>query len=83
MSQIQFLGLQEWPEVTDDSKATDVIGTVVPAVPVERAADLGTLQDPKQARSLGQKHWLHKKGVLTGIIGRAMNKSTLDEYKDQ
>ncbi len=41
----------------------------VAAVPGRRAADLGTLRDPNQVRSLGWKHWLSKQGVLAGSIG--------------
>jgi hypothetical protein len=62
-------------QVNQQNKATDALSARVAAVPGRRAADLGTLRDPNQARSLGRKHWPSKQGVLTGFIGRAMNKS--------
>ena len=58
----------------------DTPGAMVMEVWVERATNLGNLQDPKQARSLGQKHWPSKQGVLTGISGQAMNKLKLEDH---
>jgi hypothetical protein len=43
-------------QVSQQNKAMDALGTRVTAVPGRRATDLGTLRDPNQARSLGQKH---------------------------
>ncbi len=57
--------------VSKQNKAMDALSTRVAAVPGRRAADLGTLRDPNQARSLGRKHWPSKQGVSAGSIGRA------------
>jgi hypothetical protein len=62
-------------QVNQQNKAINALSARVAAVPGRRAADLGTLQDQNQARSLSWKHWLSKQGVLTGFIGRSMNKS--------
>ena len=40
----------------------------VAVVPGRRATDLGTLRDPKQARSLGLEHWPSKQGVSIRFI---------------
>jgi hypothetical protein len=55
----------------------------VAAVPRRRAADLGTLRDPNQARSLGRKHWPSKQGVLAWSIGQASRESQLDSSVEQ
>jgi hypothetical protein len=55
-------------QVSQQNKATEALGTRVAAVPRRRAADLGTLRDPNQARSLGLEHWLSKRGVSTRFI---------------
>ncbi len=55
----------------------------VAAVPGRRAADLGTLRDPNQARSLGRKHLLSKQGVLAWSIGQASRESQLDSSVEQ
>ncbi len=62
---------------------TDALGARVAAVPGKRAADLGTLQDPNQARSLSRKHWSSKQGVSAGSIGRASKESQLDSSVEQ
>ncbi len=56
-------------QVSQQSKAMDALGARVAAVPGRRAADLGTLRDPNQAKSLGWKHWPSKQRVLAGSIG--------------
>jgi hypothetical protein len=56
-------------QVSQQNKAMDALGARVAVVPGRRAADLGTLRDPNQARSLGGKHWPSKQGVLAGSIG--------------
>ncbi len=56
-------------QVSQQNKVMDALGTRVAAVPGRRAADLGTLRDPNQGRSLGRKHWPSKQGVLTRFIG--------------
>ncbi len=61
----------------------DALGARVAAVPGKRAADLGTLRDPNQARSLGRKHWLSKQGVLAGSIGQASMESQPDSLVEQ
>ena len=58
-------------QVSQQNKSMDVLGARVTAVPGRRAADLGTLQDPNQARCLGRKHWPSKQGVSAGSIGQA------------
>ncbi len=55
----------------------------VAAVLGRRAADLGTLKDPNQARSLGRKHWPSKQGVSAWSIGRASRESQLDSSVEQ
>jgi hypothetical protein len=70
-------------QVSQQNKATDVLGARVAAVPGRRAADLGTLRDPNQARSLGRKHWLSKQGVSAGSIGRASKESQPDSLVEQ
>ena len=70
-------------QVSQQNKATDTLGARVAAVPGRWAADLGTLRDPNQARSLGQKHWLSKQGVLAWSIGRASRESQLDSSAEQ
>jgi hypothetical protein len=62
-------------QVSQQNKVTDVLSARVVAVLGRRAADLGTLRDPNQARSLGRKHWPSKQGVLAGSIGRASKES--------
>jgi hypothetical protein len=62
-------------QVSQQNKATDALNARVAAVPGRRAADLGTLRDPNQARSLGWKHWPSKQGVLAGSIGQASKES--------
>jgi hypothetical protein len=62
-------------QVSQQNKATDALSARVAAVPGRRAAELGTLQDPNQARSLGRKHWPSKQGVLAGSIGQASKES--------
>jgi hypothetical protein len=64
----------------------ELIGTSssnkVAVVPGRRAADLGTLRDPNQVRSLGQKHWLSKQGVLAGRLAeqaRSLDQEALVE----
>ncbi len=69
--------------VSQQNKATDALGARVTAVPGRRAADLGTLQDPNQARSLGRKHWPSKQGVSAGSIGRASMESRPDSSVEQ
>ncbi len=70
-------------QVSQQNKAMDALGTRVAAVPGRRAADLGTLRDPNQARSLGRKHWPSKQGVSAGIIGRANKESQPDSLVEQ
>ncbi len=70
-------------QVNQQNKAMDALGARVAAVPGRRATDLGTLQDPNQARSLGRKHWWSKQGVLAGSIGRASKESQLDSSVEQ
>jgi hypothetical protein len=55
-------------QVSQQNKATGAFGARVAAVPQRRAADLDTLRDPKQARSLGLEHWPSKRGVSTRFI---------------
>jgi hypothetical protein len=43
-------------QVSQQNKAMDALSARVAAVLGRRAADLGTLRDPNQARSLGQEH---------------------------
>ncbi len=62
-------------QVSQQNKATDTLGASVMVVPGRRAADLGTLRDPNQARSLGRKHWPSKQAVSAGSIGRASKES--------
>ncbi len=62
-------------QVSQQNKATDGLGARVAAVPGRRAADLGTLRDLNQARSLGWKHWPSKRGVSAGSIGQASKES--------
>jgi hypothetical protein len=56
-------------QVSQQNKATDALSARVAAVLGRWAADLGTLRDPNQARSLGRKHWMSKQGVSAGSIG--------------
>jgi hypothetical protein len=63
---------------SQQKKTTDVLGARVTAVLGRRAADLGTLRDPNQVRSLDRKHWPSKQGVSAGSIGRASKESQLD-----
>ncbi len=69
--------------VIQQNKGTDALGARVAAVPGRRAADPGTLRDPNQARSLGQKHWSSKQGVLAGRIGQAGKESRPDSLVEQ
>ncbi len=69
--------------VSQQNKATDALGARVAAVLGRRAADLGTLQDPNQARSLGRKHWPSKQGVSARSIGQASKESRLDSLVEQ
>ncbi len=62
-------------QVSQQNKVMDVLGARGAAVPGRRAADLGTLRDPNQARSLGRKHWPSKQGVSAGSIGLASKES--------
>ncbi len=62
-------------QVSQQNKAMDTLGARVMAVPGRRATNLGTLQDPNQARSLGRKHWPSKQGVSAGSIGQAKKES--------
>jgi hypothetical protein len=62
-------------QVSLQNKGMDVFGTRVMALQGRRAADLGTLRDPNQARSLGRKHWPSKQEVLAGSIGQASKES--------
>ncbi len=57
-------------QVSQQNKATDTLDARVAAVPGRRAADLGTLQDPNQARSLGWKHWPCKQGSRLGALAK-------------
>ncbi len=70
-------------QVSQQNKATDALGGRVAVVPGRRAADLDTLRDPNQARSLGRKHWPSKQGVSTRSIGRASKDSHLDSLVEQ
>ncbi len=70
-------------QVSQQNKVADALNATVPAVPGRRAADLGTLQDPNQARSLGWKHWPSKQGVSAVSIGRASKESWLEELAMQ
>jgi hypothetical protein len=70
-------------QVSQQNKATDALNARVSAVPGRRAADLGTLRDPNQARSFGWKHWLSKQGVLAGSIGQASKESRPDSLVEQ
>ncbi len=70
-------------QVSQQNKVTDALSARVAAVPGRRAADLGTLRDPNQARSLGQKHWPSKQGVLAGSIGQASKESRPDSSVEQ
>ncbi len=56
-------------QVSQQNKGMDALGARVAAVLGRRAADLSTLRDLNQARSLGRKHWPSKQGVLAGSIG--------------
>jgi hypothetical protein len=69
--------------VSQQNKVMDALGTRVAAVPGRRAADLGTLRDPNQARSLGRKHWPSKQGVLARSIGQASKESRPDSLVEQ
>jgi hypothetical protein len=69
-------------QVSQQNKATDASARVT-AVPGRRAADLGTLRDPNQARSLDWKHWPSKQGVLAGSIGRASKESWPEALAEQ
>ncbi len=62
-------------QVSQQNKVTDALSARVAAAPERRAADLGTLQDPNQARSLSRKHWPSKQGVSAGSIGQASKES--------
>jgi hypothetical protein len=62
-------------QVNQQNEVMEALSARVAAVPERRAADLGTLRDPNQARILGQKHWPSKQGVSAGIIGRASKES--------
>ena len=64
-------------------RATQVSQQNKAAVPGRRAADLGTLRDPNQARSLGRKHWPSKQGFSAGSIGRASKESQPDSLVEQ
>ncbi len=68
-------------QVSQLNKATEALGARVAAG--RRAADLGTLRDPNQARSLGRKHWPSKQGVSAGSIGQASKESRLDSSVEQ
>jgi hypothetical protein len=70
-------------QVGQQNKVTDALGARVPVVPGRTAADLGTLRDPNQTRSLGRKHWLSKQGVSAGSIGRASKESQPDSSVEQ
>ncbi len=70
-------------QVSQQNKAMDALSARVAAVPGIRAADLGTLRDPNQARSLGRKHWPSKQGVLARSIGRASKESRPDSLVEQ
>jgi hypothetical protein len=83
-------------QVSQQNKAMDTLGARVAAVPGRRAADLGTLRDPnqarslsrpeafvEQARSLSQKHWPSKQGVSARSIGRASKESWLEALAEQ
>ncbi len=70
-------------QVSQQNKVTDALSARVTAVPGRRAADLGTLRDPNQARSLGRKHWPSKQGVSAGSIGRASKESRPDSLVEQ
>ncbi len=70
-------------QVSQQNKATDALSARVVAVLERRAADLGTLRDPNQARSLCPKHWPSKQGVSAGSIGRASKESQLEALVEQ
>jgi hypothetical protein len=70
-------------QVSQQNKATDALGARAAAVPGRRAADLGTLRDPNQARSLGRKHWPSKQGVSARSIGRASKESRPEALAEQ
>jgi hypothetical protein len=70
-------------QVGQQNKVTDVLGARVAVVPGRRAADLGTLRDPNQARSLGRKHWPSKQGITAGSIGRASKEYRHDSLVEQ
>jgi hypothetical protein len=69
--------------VSQQNKAMNALSARVAAVPGRRAADLGTLRDPNQARSLGRKHWPSKQGVSAGSIGRASKESWPEALAEQ
>jgi hypothetical protein len=83
-------------QVSQQNKMTDTLEARVVALLGRRAADLGTLRDPNQARSLSwpealvvqarrlsQKHWPSKQGVLARSIGRANKESWLEALAEQ
>ncbi len=70
-------------QVSQQNKAMDALSARVTAVPGRRAADLGTLRDPNQARSLGWKHWPSKQGVSAGSIGQASKESRPEALAEQ
>jgi hypothetical protein len=70
-------------QVSQQNKATDALSARVAAVPGRRVTDLGTLQDPNQARSLGRMHWPSKQGVLAGSIGQASKESWPEALAEQ
>ena len=70
-------------QVSQQNKGMDALGARVAAVLGRRAADLGTLQDPNQARSLSRKHWPSKQGVLAGSTGRASKESWPEALAEQ
>ncbi len=63
--------------------ATDTLSARVAVVPGRRAADLGTLRDPNQARSLGRQHWPSKQGVSARSIGQASKESWPEALAEQ
>ncbi len=69
-------------QVSQQNKAMNTLDARVAVVPGKRAADLGTLQDPNQARSLGLEHWPSKQGVLAGSIGQASKNPAVCWYQD-
>ncbi len=51
LSNVRFLGLQKWPDETQEKgKAINVRGAAVAAVPGRKATGLGTQQNPRQPR---------------------------------